>query len=139
MGSLLAGSYRSRVNAYGAVMSRRRKARRRRVAGGEHRTHSENASRDSLSPSLVEAWIRFNRIEYPYAAVANRKLRFSMIEDLLGFVPPSVVRKDNLRVYLFKDGESRDLFLESFHRRFWAKAIPTGAFDGAQAEVVLDY
>lgn len=113
-------------------MSRRRKARRKQVAGGDRKTHSERVKVDRFHQHQVEAWVRFNRPERPYAAIATRKLRFSAINQLLDDRPPSVVRReDGLRVYLFKDGEARDLFVETFHDRFRARAITIGGHHGA--------
>ena len=113
-------------------MSRRRKARRKQIAGGERKTHEQRAHVDRFHNHQVEAWVRFNKPERPYAAVATRKLRFSMINQLLDDRPPSVVRReDGLRVYLFKDGEARDLFVETFHDRFRARAMTIGAHHGA--------
>lgn len=113
-------------------MSRRRKARRKQIAGGDRKTHSERVKVDRFHQHQVEAWMRFNRPERPYAAIATRKLRFTAINQLLDDRPPSVVRRcDGLRVYLFKDGEDRDLFVEAFHDRYRARAITIGAHHGA--------
>lgn len=96
---------------------KKRKPKLRRTAGGQRRTHSNRAQ------AQRERWeAEFAR--RPYAAVANRRLRFRDINRELGDQPPSVVYSAGYRAYLFKSGEDRDRFVEEFHYEFEARAIP---------------
>ena len=96
---------------------RRRKAKLRRVAGGERRTHSSTQDYVRLE------WWKDCLRERPYAATASRKLRFRQINRVINDQPPSVVRSKDVRTYLFLTGEDRDTFVEEFHSGFDARAI----------------
>ena len=102
-------------------MSRKRKPKLRRTAGGERRTHSNRASRTMQEQQ--ERW-RDELAKRPYAAIANRRLRFRTINREIDDKPPSVVHVSGYRAYLFKTGEDRDRFVEEFHHEFEARAIP---------------
>ena len=97
------------------------------VAGGDRKTHPNKRKVESFHRFQGEGWYKFLRDERPYAAIANRRLRFATVNELLSDRPPSVVRKeDSMRVYLFRTGEDRDLFVETFHHHYAAKAIVIG-------------
>lgn len=96
-------------------MARRRKARLRRISGGERRTHSSKPVERRYDWDK-EAIVR------PFAAIATRKLRFAQINRLLNDQPPSKTINKDVRVYLFRSGEDRDDFVEAFHRDYGARA-----------------
>lgn len=108
-------------------MSLRRRPRLKYVAGGDRKTFSKRGKPKGLRRFEVEEWYRSHSENRPYAAIANRRLRFAAVNELLNDRPPSIVRhEDGFRIYLFRDGQDRDIFVENFHFEFKARAIIIG-------------
>lgn len=106
----------------------RRKAKLRHVGGHEWKSHPNRVKVQSFYWYQIESWFHAHRDRRPFAAVATRRLRFSVINQLLDDRPPSVLRhEDKMRIYLFRTGEDRDSFVETFHGDYRAKAIIIGA------------
>jgi len=110
-------------------MSRKRKPKLRRVAGGERRPYSKPVRRFSYADIIK--WWTGHRSERPFAASASRKLRFSRINALLGDKPPTLLCDDGYRIYLFCSGEDRDRFVEEFYLEFKARAMSIGALNAS--------
>lgn len=110
-------------------MSRKRKPKLRRVAGGERRPHSKPVRRFSYTDILE--WWKKHKGERPFAASASRKLRFSHINRLLKDRPPTLLCDDGYRIYLFCSGEDRDQFVEEFYGEFRARAMSLGAYNAS--------
>lgn len=58
----------------------------------------------------------------PWAATANRRLKFAKINRVLRDCPPAAVMRDGYRIFLFRSGNDRDRFVECFHHKYEAKA-----------------
>lgn len=106
---------------------RRRRAKLRDVAGGNRKTYSQEPWVAVYNQHQLDAWFWYYALVRPYAAVVDRRLKPSVVDRLLEETPPWVIRKkDGMKIYLFKSGEDRDLFVETFHHRYHAKAIVAG-------------
>lgn len=70
-----------------------------------------------LTFAVLNWWARQDS-EYPYAALAYRKLRFKHVNGLLAEKVPTEALGKDWRIYLFKTGEQRDDFVEAFHGEY---------------------
>jgi len=73
------------------------------------------------NPRMVTAWQTAEHPQRPWMATANRNLNFRRLNRKLGDHPPSVVLLTGYRLFLFKSGFDRDLFVENFHKGYEAK------------------
>lgn len=73
------------------------------------------------TPEMVAAWQITEHPNRRWLATANRDLSFRKVNRLLGDEPPTVVLRTGYRVFLFRSGHDRDLFVENFHRGYEAK------------------
>ena len=69
-------------------------------------------------PFAVLDWWSLQAKDYPYAAFAHRQLRFRRVNELCREKVPTEPLGREWRIYLFRNGETRDDFVEAFHEDY---------------------